>query len=344
MTVAVTIIAFFAKTTPTTLLARWFSTWGKNPQVKSWKYCLTMGVLMDTRGLVALIVMNIGLSLGILGTKVFTMLVIMCLATTFLSPPLVQRLYAEEYFQEQQAAAALQEENHLQMTLEDQLAGEKRLLTPGRRLAVNGTGVAVDDKLQIVESDSIELQDQKHGPVHQKAASVISFGTNATSPYAVQRDRAGYLNATRRNRTTSRWHVGIEAAISGMAEHELEAKDAYVADQIQIPIASSRHSREPSRSNTFNTMKSPGTGRLERALSDPEEAGSYLEDGQQQQPSLMQGISSGLGSLLGMSPNSRSKPVPQRTPSVQASSARAPYDQSNSQPDVGQQLPGSPSQ
>lgn len=51
-----------------------------------------IGVLMNTRGLVELIVLNIGLGLGILTPTLFTMLVLMALVTTFMAGPLLQVL------------------------------------------------------------------------------------------------------------------------------------------------------------------------------------------------------------------------------------------------------------
>jgi Kef-type K+ transport system membrane component KefB len=45
--------------------------------------------LMNTRGLVELIVLNIGFDLGILSPKVFTMMVIMALVTTCMTGPLL---------------------------------------------------------------------------------------------------------------------------------------------------------------------------------------------------------------------------------------------------------------
>lgn len=62
-----------------------------------WRQCLTLGVLMNTRGLIALIVLNIGLSADILGTKVFTIMVVFSLVTTFVTPPSVHYLYAAPY-------------------------------------------------------------------------------------------------------------------------------------------------------------------------------------------------------------------------------------------------------
>lgn len=50
----------------------------------------TLGILMNTRGLVELIVLNIGLNLGILTPTLFTMLVIMALVTTFMADPLLR--------------------------------------------------------------------------------------------------------------------------------------------------------------------------------------------------------------------------------------------------------------
>jgi Kef-type K+ transport system membrane component KefB len=49
-----------------------------------------LGILMNTRGLVELIVLNIGLQLGVLSPTLFTMLVIMALVTTFMTGPLLR--------------------------------------------------------------------------------------------------------------------------------------------------------------------------------------------------------------------------------------------------------------
>jgi len=54
---------------------------------QSWKDSLTIGILMNTRGLMELVVLNIGYDLGILSPKVFAMMVIMALVTTFMTGP-----------------------------------------------------------------------------------------------------------------------------------------------------------------------------------------------------------------------------------------------------------------
>ena len=54
---------------------------------QSWRDSLTIGALMNTRGLMELVVLNIGYELGVLSPKVFTMMVIMALVTTFMTGP-----------------------------------------------------------------------------------------------------------------------------------------------------------------------------------------------------------------------------------------------------------------
>jgi Kef-type K+ transport system membrane component KefB len=51
-----------------------------------------LGILMNTRGLVELIVLNIGLDLGVLTPRLFTMLVIMAVVTTMMTSPILDRL------------------------------------------------------------------------------------------------------------------------------------------------------------------------------------------------------------------------------------------------------------
>jgi Kef-type K+ transport system membrane component KefB/nucleotide-binding universal stress UspA family protein len=64
-----------------------------------------LGWLMNTRGLTELIVLNIGLSLGVISPLLFTMLVIMALVTTFMTSPLLEwtfpkRLIRQELIEE----------------------------------------------------------------------------------------------------------------------------------------------------------------------------------------------------------------------------------------------------
>jgi Kef-type K+ transport system membrane component KefB len=58
----------------------------------SWTDSLSIGALMNTRGLMELIVLNIGYDMGILSTEIFSMMVLMALLTTMMTNPLLNRI------------------------------------------------------------------------------------------------------------------------------------------------------------------------------------------------------------------------------------------------------------
>ncbi len=57
-----------------------------------WRDASALGILMNTRGLVELIVLNIGLDLGLISPTLFAMLVLMALVTTIMTPPIFQAI------------------------------------------------------------------------------------------------------------------------------------------------------------------------------------------------------------------------------------------------------------
>ena len=57
-----------------------------------WRTSGALGILMNTRGLVELIVLNIGLDLGVITPRLFTMLVVMAVVTTMMTSPVLTRL------------------------------------------------------------------------------------------------------------------------------------------------------------------------------------------------------------------------------------------------------------
>lgn len=54
---------------------------------QSWKDSLLIGALMNTRGLIELVALNIGYDIGVLSPEIFTILVLMALVTTFMTGP-----------------------------------------------------------------------------------------------------------------------------------------------------------------------------------------------------------------------------------------------------------------
>jgi hypothetical protein len=71
---------------------------------QSWKESLTIGALMNTRGLMELVALNIGYELGVLTPEVFAMMVIMALATTFMTGPsidLINKIFKNKTIDEE---------------------------------------------------------------------------------------------------------------------------------------------------------------------------------------------------------------------------------------------------
>ncbi len=81
-TLAIIAVASLGKFGGTVTAARWTGL--------SWKDSASLGLLMNTRGLVELVVLNIGLDLKIISPQVFAMMVLMALTTTFATPPLLR--------------------------------------------------------------------------------------------------------------------------------------------------------------------------------------------------------------------------------------------------------------
>ena len=87
MCTVIIVVAIAGKLGASMLMARWT---GMN-----WRDSFSLGVLMNTRGLVELIVLNIGYDLGILSARAFAMLVLMALVTTFMTGPLLSLVRVE---------------------------------------------------------------------------------------------------------------------------------------------------------------------------------------------------------------------------------------------------------
>jgi len=54
-----------------------------------WRAALSVGILMNTRGLVELVILNVGLDLDVISTTLFSMMVIMAVVTTLMTTPLL---------------------------------------------------------------------------------------------------------------------------------------------------------------------------------------------------------------------------------------------------------------
>jgi K+:H+ antiporter len=56
---------------------------------EKWQDAAAIGILMNTRGLTELVILSVGLSLGVISTTIFTMMVLMALVTTLMATPML---------------------------------------------------------------------------------------------------------------------------------------------------------------------------------------------------------------------------------------------------------------
>lgn len=61
-----------------------------------WRSAIQLGILMNTRGLMELVVLNVGLDLGVISPALFSMMVLMALVTTFAATPLLDLMKKDE--------------------------------------------------------------------------------------------------------------------------------------------------------------------------------------------------------------------------------------------------------
>ncbi|KAG0304658.1 K(+)/H(+) antiporter [Dissophora globulifera] len=95
LVILTTFVACFGKITGCTVAAR--------VQGMEWRESFAIGFLMNCKGLIELIVLNIGYDAGVINDKVFVIMVAMCLITTCMTTPAVSWIYPVHY----QRASAL---------------------------------------------------------------------------------------------------------------------------------------------------------------------------------------------------------------------------------------------
>ncbi|HZG89773.1 MAG TPA: cation:proton antiporter [Pseudonocardia sp.] len=76
------------------------------PRRQQW----TLGLLMNTRGLTEIVILQVGVQLGVLDATMFTLMVVMALVTTAMTGPLVRRTYPDRVLHRELAAAEAAEQ------------------------------------------------------------------------------------------------------------------------------------------------------------------------------------------------------------------------------------------
>jgi len=85
---ALVFIVSLAKIIPVTLMTRFITR-----KTERWSYAFAVGILMNTRGIVQLVVLNVGVELGVLSPVIFSIFVLVAVILIFFTSPLLYIFY-----------------------------------------------------------------------------------------------------------------------------------------------------------------------------------------------------------------------------------------------------------
>jgi Kef-type K+ transport system membrane component KefB/nucleotide-binding universal stress UspA family protein len=208
----------------------------------TWRQSGLLGVLMNTRGLMELIILNIGLAFGVLSKSLFAMMVVMALATTFMTTPFMQLLYSPKRQRREMDDAAREDAAkvpgiHVVVPVSLKataapLVRIARLLmgeSPGRVYAIHLERLAEIERqtrtgtMPIDEVLDVAVAAAKREHVAVNAVSFVSQNIGRDISDAAERYRASWIVMGLRKSTFS------NQALGGIAEQVLERAPANIA-------------------------------------------------------------------------------------------------------------------
>lgn len=144
---------------------------------QNWKDSLTIGALMNTRGLMELVALNIGYELGVLTPEVFAMMVIMALVTTFMTGPsldFINKMFKDKTIK---AEEILNETKFKILFYFDKTNAGKNLLKIANTFTKNQQENSVVTALHLVNSSDVDLLDKKYeekvfSPIEEEAHKI----------------------------------------------------------------------------------------------------------------------------------------------------------------------------
>ncbi|MCE7064702.1 cation:proton antiporter [Dyadobacter sp. CY326] len=150
---------------------------------QSWRDSLIIGSLMNTRGLMELVVLNIGYDIGVLSPEIFAMMVIMALATTCMTGPaldLIDRFMPQKNW-EKVAAAHESSRFSILIAFASPQGGRKmmrlaRYLIQKQTESHQVTALHLSPSSYLNQVNTEEYQQETFRPIKEEAASLdLSF-------------------------------------------------------------------------------------------------------------------------------------------------------------------------
>lgn len=144
---------------------------------QSWRDSLVIGSLMNTRGLMELVVLNIGYDIGVLSPQIFAMMVIMALVTTCMTGPaldLIDKLMPERKGEPAPANAVENSRFAILVAFASPQGGRKMLriadhLTGTHRFETNVTTLHLSPSSYLSQVNTAEYQEETFRPIGEEA-------------------------------------------------------------------------------------------------------------------------------------------------------------------------------
>ena len=184
---------------------------------QNWHDSLTIGALMNTRGLMELIVLNIGLELKVLTPEVFTMMVIMALVTTFMTGPALNLI--GYIFKNKKEAEAIEniEENKFRILISfGNNEKGKSLLRLANTLTKKQKTTSIITAMHLSKSDELhgfnleEIEKESFDPLFEESKQL---GMNLTSIFNVTNDIEAEISEVANNGEYDLLLVGLGKSI-----------------------------------------------------------------------------------------------------------------------------------
>ncbi|CAN1769759.1 Cation/H(+) antiporter 20 [Linum perenne] len=196
---------------------------------------LALGVLMNTKGLVELIVLNIGREKKVLNDEMFAILVLMALFTTFMTTPTVMAIYKSSHVASRRRSQELQQNNnnipHTQPELRILACIHGSRNVPSLiNLIDSATTAATKTTLQIFAMQLVELTDRSSSimMVHRARRNGLPFIDCFTRPGRIEAAFNAYCHVS--------GTVSVHNSTAISALHSMHEDICHVAEDKRVSM------------------------------------------------------------------------------------------------------------
>lgn len=182
----------------------------------SWREASALGILMNTRGLMELVFLTVGLELGVISPPLFAMMVLMALTTTFMTTPALDRIMPASVIRQQRADGSEGAVDRFTVLMPVALPSSgPDLLAAAQALAPPEDAQYVTLHLRPVSDDTLTLPADPHAPdplaptVQAAKARGLSVKTLAFASRDIAQDIVDTAEARTADLLLMGWHQPV---------------------------------------------------------------------------------------------------------------------------------------